>query len=590
MSNQLNKKKLVEIINEFDSDLSKPISEGEISDKMRLEGEESQDDLESKAESMAFSFSENYQDENYSWGTYHGPKFVMGNGDGTVSVSPHINFVTSEMIDYWEKRISEVNHSVLKAKYADLVIDFSKKIKGKNADYKLATIVIDSTIQIAKHNLHKYYSAIATKLDRALQLAYSFNIPAKVNEVIETILEFDLKTEEEFKPGTWGIAYNILISRKKELSKDQLDEVINRLESRLAKSLTQKEAYEQNPYMVESPAMRLADYYNQINDRENLKRILGLIEQAYLSMQTHTAMHQVFNLEKIQKIYAKYGFREEELRILKLVSENRHKVLGEMQSVKTEITINKEEIDKFLDDITTGTLQDVLKKIEINYTPNFNEVEQQLSDLCSKSPISYLVSQSVIDHNGRKVAELKPIEQDPDGHLINLVRLNMSFAAWTLSDTIKMFIEKHELNETKIVDIFYESPVFDLTRKKVITRGVRAYIDGDYIAAISILIPQIEHIFRSLLQSMGELIEKPNNHGGTDYVSLNILLDKEILSKTFGEDRVKYWQILLTEALGLNMRNEFCHGIPDDEGFDQLRADRLFHILIFFALLRMKGD
>jgi hypothetical protein len=334
--------------------------------------------------------------------------------------------------------------------------------------------------------------------------------------------------------------------------------------------------------------MRLADYYNQINDRKNLKRILDLIEQAYLSMQTHTAMHQIFNLEKIQKIYSKYGFRDEELRILKQVSENRHKVLDEMQSVKTEVTINKEEIDKFLDDITSGTLQEVLMKIEANYTPNFKKVEQQLSDLCSKSPISYLVSQSVIDHDGRKIAELKPIEQDLDGHIINLVRLNMSFATWTLSDTIKMLFAKHELDEIKIVDVFYESPAFDVNRKKSITRGIKAYIDHDYIAAINILVPQIEHIFRSLLKSMGELVEKPNNHGGTDYVSLNILLDKETLSEDFGEDRVRYWQILLTEALGLNIRNEFSHGIPDDKGFDHLRADRLFHILIFFALIRVK--
>ncbi len=583
------KRKLREIANEFDS-CKEPFSEHIICDKMREEGMESDlDDFEELAESIAFRFSENYGDKNYNWGTYYGPLAILGNDNGTVTITPSLDKVTPEMIAYWEKRATEVNHPILKARYADLVWDFSEKVTGKKPNYKLALQVIESNLEIAKNKLHKYNRAAVIKLERALDLSIALNQPDKITETKKLIFDFENETAEIDKPGSWGIAYDLLMDKKGLLDVAEIQQIISNLESRLSQILSDKSIYLTNPFTVEACALRLANYYRSQQIQSDLERVLTDIERVYMEIDPASSPNSIFSLEKLQKMYFEYGLMEHEKRILRLVEQAGSQRLHGMQTVKVPIKFDVKEVDDFIEKLTSGNLKKAVANIVSYHVPRRNKIEQEIKDLIKQAPLTFTLKESLVDETGRKIAEIGSIDSDPEGKIINHIRRNLSFEAWILNKSIDSLFKKHELDLNKILDFLYESPVYLEERRKIISRGIQAYIEKDYIVALSVLIPQIENIFRTMLNNVGHPILKPNRiTGGLDFISLDSLLAAEPLENIYNKDFTAYFRILLTDPRGLNLRNDVCHGIPLAHHFDELKADRVFHILLCLGILRLQ--
>jgi hypothetical protein len=49
-----------------------------------------------------------------------------------------------------------------------------------------------------------------------------------------------------------------------------------------------------------------------------------------------------------------------------------------------------------------------------------------------------------------------------------------------------------------------------------------------------------------------------------------------------------YFRLVLTEKLGMNLRNNFAHGLEKKTFFSKEASDRLFYILLCLALVRRK--
>ena len=183
-----------------------------------------------QAESMAFGFVEKYGGEATGWGTYYGPMMVMKDENGQWIEDPSIQLVTPEMIEYWARRSEEAKNPLFRARYADLVWDFAKKITGTSADVKYARIVIDQTIQIAQGHCCKYETAVVAKLERALGLSLAINDHQRLNLIVRTIIQYEDRIGEDSKPGLWGFSFDLLVGNKKiVLEEGDLKKIIDDL-------------------------------------------------------------------------------------------------------------------------------------------------------------------------------------------------------------------------------------------------------------------------------------------------------------------------------------------------------------------------
>ncbi len=581
-------KEIREFLNQLES-LSGQVSEHEISERIKNFVKERFEQNPPNIllwEQMAFDFTENYPESKSGWGIYFGPMFVLPNKEEKVVEYPSIHKITSEIISYWEKRAKESNHPIFKARYSNLVWDFSEKIKGEKPHYSIAQIFVDSAIEIAEKDLHKYPTDVIKKLERGLSLALTINDKERINELKDTIIRYEEKIAEDDKPGLWGFSYRLLVkNRRIQLTQKEEEKIITDLEDRFERLLKGN-----NHFAAKEAALLLIDYYKNIESSKVKNILLKLGSVIQKSADQVSSLVGSAWLEELYHLYLQFGLKKEANKILIKIKEVYKNIPSEMKKIEAKVEIPKDEIDKFINNLIEGDLKTALQKVAIYYIPEKDKAINQLKDLSQKTPISFLFTRKIIDEEGREIAQVGPLQEDIDGHIVHQISQNMQFESYFLRETISRLIEKFNLSAKVIIDYLYESPIFDERRKEFFEIGIDAYLNNQFMIFLHILIPQIEAIIRNLVEMIGLPVLKPSRAGGFNYRTLDDLLRDKHITKVFREDLSLYLRILFTDPRGWNLRNHVCHGISSIETLNQITADRVFHALLCLALVKEKQN
>lgn len=261
-----------------------------------------------------------------------------------------------------------------------------------------------------------------------------------------------------------------------------------------------------------------------------------------------------------------------------------------MKQIEVPIEIQKDEIEKFINDVIDGDIKTVLQKIAIYYLPKKDKIINQLKNLFQIDPISFLFTHKIIDESGREIAAIGSLEEDIDGHIVFQISQNMEFTSFILRESISRFISKYNINSANIIDYLYNSPLFDERRKEFFQTGIDAYLNGQFLIDLHVLIPQIEALIRNLAEMIGLPVLKQSRSGGFNYRTLDELLREENIKQVFGEDMSLFLRVLFTDPRVWNLRNNVCHGISHAGIFNEHIADRVFHALLCLALVKEKRD
>ena len=589
MRNIGDSEKIKEFLSELDT-LSEQISEFEISGKIKNFakeefGQSPPEDL--FLEQMAFDFVEDYTDNKTGWETYFGPMFVLPNEEGKLVEYPSIKRITPQILDYWKDRNKEAKHPILKARYSNLVWNFSKKITGENPHYSIAQIFIDNVIEIAEKNLHKYSTDVIKKLEHALSLALTINDKERMDKVKKTIINYENKIAEDDKPGLWGFSYELLVKKPPlTLTDSEEKNIIETLEQRFERLLKTDDIC-----ATERAASLLADYYNRTGKPEEVKRVLlGMGKMAQDEAEQVSALIGMTRLEELYHLYLQHGLKEEADKISIKIKEVGVKGTSELKKIETSVEIPREKIDELINRLIEGDLKTALMRTTVYYIPRKNETMAQLKEVSKEAPLSFLFTQKILDNEGRVIGTVGSLVDDSDGHIVLQISQDMDSVSSFLRETINALIHKFNPDSGTIVDYLYGSPIFEEKRKEFLIRGIKAYLDGDFLIALHILIPQIEALIRNLAEKIGISVLKPSRSGGFDYKLLDELLRNENIIKSLGEDMSFYFRILLTDPRGWNLRNDVCHGISPIETFNPVVADRVFHALLCLSLVKEKEN
>lgn len=578
---------LREVLSKYES-AAGPISESSISEAIRSlkkKGEMPSPPQEWLAELMAFEFCPEYENREGGWGLYFGPMMIWKNKDGTVTESPSITRVTPEIVTYWAERVKQVNNPVLKARYADLVWDFSKKIKGDAPHFSIARIVIESIIEISHKNCHEYQTDVISKLKRALSLALAINDSQRVEKVKEAVIAFENMISEDDKPGLWGFTYDLLLENKKvSLTADQKNKIISDLEDRLKRTSNIESL---NPWAAEHASIRLANYYRSIKQSNNIKRVLLKLGKAFEIKGKSSAALQLYAwLQHVHAIYLEYGLNEDAERLRIMLRELGPKITSEMKSIPFSAEIPRDKMDKYIEAMVAGDLNSALCRMVIHFIPKKNRIEKQLEDLSEKAPLSFLFGKGVHDTEGRLLATVGSLDDDLVGNVIQQISQNMAIESVFLRDVLEALIKKFNITKERLIDYIYKSPIFSEDKKEIIAQGFGALLVGDHLVAIHLLIPRIEDAIRILVENMGGSVLKPARAGGFHLKTLDELLRDTKVISVFGEDATLYFRVLLTDQRGWNIRNNVCHGISHLNEFGTEVSDRVLHIILCLAQVR----
>lgn len=119
----------------------------------------------------------------------------------------------------------------------------------------------------------------------------------------------------------------------------------------------------------------------------------------------------------------------------------------------------------------------------------------------------------------------------------------------------------HHITLADIAEFVYRSPVIPPGHHEYFCIGILAGLQGRFIEAVHLLIPQLEVLLRNFLHNDGVVVSGLDAKGNQREFDLNKLLELPETEKCIGKNIVTTLQIIFTHQAGPNIRNELAHGM-----------------------------
>lgn len=527
------------------------------------------------------------------WGNYHyGPQFTFRAANGAPVYSPAFAEVTKEAVEYWNDRISECNNPLLKLRYATLVWDFQPSICHKQNNGNLYNVIVDAALDVCNGDYFKHPVLTVNMLEWLF--AFTRNREDSFAKVKTAYADFEKRHSVDGAIRYWASRFQIMLDNKKCFSEEEKEKLVAEHEARLSRLANPGEDLPLNPWTVKAQACLLADYYTSKTEKEEVKRVLAIMEKSFHDYKGAMAgMQYAGILENIQHLYRHYNLDSEAKRMMVDVQNAYQEALAEMQPQKFEFEI-PEEVKKQADLMFgKGAERDQTRwdNFTLYFIPLKNEEEKSLKELAQKFPFRYMMGSHFLDAKGRPMAEVGSLESDFDGNLALHVVENMNLKFHFLSMAILEMLDCEAISVDKIMNNrIIPCPIFEEDRYDIIREALQCFMDEKYVLFSHLIIPQLENAICNLVEMSGMSALKISRKGkGYQLKTLDDLLRMQPVIDALTEDGAYYLRLVLTNQLGLNLRNLMCHGIATPQHFGYNAAAWLLHVLFMLSAIRENG-
>ena len=262
-------------------------------------------------ENLAFTLVPSKEISN--WGTYFGPQAIFKDVNDNLIEVPALQNITIEAVNYWEQRYKATKNPLLTMRYAGLVWDFKSHVFHQKYDSDLYRIYVDSMLKVCNEDYANHPVITTNTLERLFDIAKN-NEPDLIL-VKKAYIDFEKRHATDDSIRYWASRFLIMLENKKSFSQDEIDAIVQEQEQRLSRMCTPVEG-RVNPWNIEKQATLLADYYNSLQQRDNIKRVLNCVEQAFLHESNNMDKLQLMgNLENLHAKYRYYLLEEEAKRL-----------------------------------------------------------------------------------------------------------------------------------------------------------------------------------------------------------------------------------------------------------------------------------
>ncbi len=125
---------------------------------------------------------------------------------------------------------------------------------------------------------------------------------------------------------------------------------------------------------------------------------------------------------------------------------------------------------------------------------------------------------------------------------------------------IDEIMTQHHVSEHFIESVFQGHPFIPYGHEYFFIKGIILGLEGDFLSACHILIPQIENSLRYLVRSQGEEPTTLHGNGSQERSSFKVLLEHPAITEILGQNIVGNIHAILIDKIYGNLRNEMSHG------------------------------
>jgi Domain of unknown function (DUF4209) len=544
------------------------------------------------AEMSAFNFMPSTDPDRSVWETYFAPSMTATNQDGTEVYSPDIHQADGAVIAYWESRSDETRHPILRARYGDLVWDFSRLVTRNRPQVAYAQKAIDAYIEAVNGKCYFQDSQAEDFAARAFSLAVSINDKTRISRAKKALFDLYAIIGDISKRGMWWLLFDNLYDVKKaNLSEAEQQSIVDGLEHVLEATTnrTAKETFD--PFIAQEAAERLERHYRRICQQADVHRVARAYGQAFENAAKDA--NPLLAVAWLQPVFEKYhdlGLKDDASRIHSVLESRGPDAQTGMRRVAIPVQINMEDVEKYAEALTGGDERQALRQIGMRFIPQVDEVHAMNEQMMARAPLSTLIPIRRFEA-GHVAAIVGSQDEDPDGRLINQIANRIGFEVPWLAVAFDKAKTRYGLEPEQLVGVLMESPLFGEEQRAVLVEGISAWLIGDHVKAIHVLVPQVERAIRRLAGLIGIAITGRGRTKGTMQIrGLGELLNDDLFARLVDNNLRKYLLAFLVDQRGINLRNRVAHGLLEHPQMGQGLSDRLLQVLLALGCLEPKRN
>ena len=503
-------------------------------------------------------------------------KPFMELSDGQRSIIP--DDLSETDVAFFGEIVEAVDDPWLKARLADLVW-----LLQSPRNVKFALVAIDSYRTIPL-DIETWLHGGDRCWQRAIDLARLFKTGAgkRLAEMEASIIKaFTSVTREDGFLGYWLVD----LLKSKSLGRDQSTTIATRLESLARDFEGEDEFLKARKYFRAS-----AHWFTESGDDEKSTAMTvavaeGWVKEAIARVSSDQPSHMdaVRLYESAIQTYrtiprserATHRVDERIAELRKYLNESGERSLEEMDV----INIPGQDISQIVENARNAVrgkgLEEALKAfVNLSRTNAKKLRESTIKDL--EHFIAHrLFSTTFMSRDGRVTAKMPSMSSssmpsdDDEGviysKMVENYCIHVSLAVQgSILPAQEVLLLEHRLREADFVNLARQSPIVPIGRELLFGKALFAGYDRDFITALHILVPQIEHMVRYHLKRAGVQTTNIDSNGIENENGLSSLMDLPQTEEIFGEDLSFEIRALFCDPFGPNLWNNLAHGLLDD--------------------------
>lgn len=483
-------------------------------------------------------------------------------------------------VAFYAQIVDDVDDPWLKARLADLVW-----LKQRPRDVRFALAAIDS-YRLIPLDTKTWTRGGDRCWERAISLAHMLKAGAgdRIKEM-ETVITAVFQTASRIDGFLSHWLADLLDTNG--LARDQASTIAQRLVSLAREFDDEGELHRAREYFGAA-----ANWYKRAGDDAKFATMTvavaeGWVKEAVARVSSDKPSHMVAasfyenaiqiyrTIPRSERAIHRVDERLEELRVH--LTESGEKSLDEMGVIKTPGMDISELVENARKSVRGKDAVEALKAFaNLHGGVNAKEARDSAIERISQHPLQAMFPATVMSRDGRVIAKRPSISMggmltEDDEIVIRaemirdygiLVSIVVQGDIWP---ALEVLLLEHRLTESDFVSLAKQSPIVPKAREQFFGKALFAGYDRDFVTALHLLVPQVEHLVRYHLKQAGVKTTTLNIDGIENENGLSTLMELPEVQQVFGENLAFEIRALFCDAFGPNLRNELAHGLLDDE-------------------------
>lgn len=466
---------------------------------------------------------------------------------------------TEQDLEFFESILDEITDCRLKSRMADIL--WILKIP-KNIKFLEIAINEYSKISLEPKSLNQFN---IDALERAIRLSRLSKITKnQYAEISNKILECFNKAEPTDRYYCLRMSYLLDIAKLDKKLQPNVAEKLENFADTFAKG---EEFIAAIDYYQESQKWHKKLKNSRKIAETALKMANILIEKAKESSAISSKIDLEQALKELRGVPKKdrneLGIDQKIDEIRKLIEQNNQDIRSEMSL----IAVDKIDISRYQNNAKLAVKgkrlsEAVLCLANITANPLYEDIKKSSENLLKKPLLSNFITQIYVDADGRKLSQITTKDDRLKHEMYQQYHIHVKLAVdCRILPAFWQILEEHRVSMSCIYNICRNSSVVPADRADIWAQGLYYGFDRNFLVSSHLLIPQIEHLARILLQQEKIPTTTIDKNGVESEKSINSLLQESKIYELLGRDLTEELKFLLTEPIGLNYRNKICHGL-----------------------------